>query len=244
MSKIHISWITRGGKHKVLDYSFSSPFTGRLDTYGKRPSSYHAEDRCLSRRRKIPKSCTIYSIAFSFISGAWIPAMAMPCLNCSRTIERVGIRRILYSDYAGNLNRISIGDLLKRATFSVGYSIQRGVSDLIPNIFLKTEQTMNYMKKQQKTVVVRLYRGLFSQMKVGMKVRFLVQTSSGTMKTLIVAITRLKKYSNFRNLLVKEGIESTIPGASTIGEGVSRFRQLFRGKFKAYDVLAIHFIAI
>lgn len=242
ISKIHVAYLVKGGQRKVLSYGFSSEFTGGIDTFGQRAPSLHAEVACLAKYKEAHqrRSPCLVSVAFSFLGGTWVPAMARPCLNCARTIQRRGIRQIRYSDYQGNLIKVSIDTLLQQAQFSVGYSLQRGMGVLTPKVFLKSETTFDLIQQGKKTVELRQNRGFFSKLIPGKRIQFLVQTEQ-RIRQLEVVITKVRLFQNFRNLLLKEGLPRCMPNAKTTGEALSWLRHLYKSKFKRHSVLAIHF---
>ena len=239
-TKIHIAYLVKGSLSKVVNYGFASDTTGCIDTWGKRAPSRHAEATCLCKfnHKKIDRSYKIVSLAFTTHEGKLQLAMAKPCLDCSRNIVRHGIKTVYYSNYMGQLERCNSQDLVKTAEMSTGFMIRQQIN-FIPKIFLRKLLTLELFKEGLKTIEIRKYssKGFFSKLSPQMPIDLVVR-NEGRVYIAHAIVIRLKRYNNFRNLLVKEGIDKTLPLCKNVGEGVNWLRTYYR-KITSDGVLAI-----
>ena len=240
--KIHIAYIVKGSLSKVVNYGLASDKTGCIDTWGKRAPSRHAEASCLCKfnHKKMDRSYKIVSLAFSHFEGSFKLSMAKPCLDCSRNILRHGIKTVYYSNYQGHLVRCNSKDLVNNAELSTGFLIRQKLS-FTPKIYLRKLITLELIKNGLKTIEIRKFskKGFFSKLTCGTFVDFIVR-HEGKTHILHALIIRLKRYANFRNLLIKEGMDKSLPLCKNIGEGVNWLRNYYR-KTDSEGVLAIEF---
>ena len=170
-------------------------------------------------------------------------SMAKPCLDCSRNILRNGIKTVFYSNHMGELVKCNSKELVKTAELSTGFMIRQRIS-FVPKIFLKKLITLELFKAKLKTIEIRKFstKGFFSRLTSDIPVDLVVRVEGRT-HIVHAVIKRLKRYANFRNLLVKEGIEKTLPLCKTIGEGVNWLRKYYH-KTSSEGVLAIELTII
>ena len=95
-----------------------------------------------------------------------------------------------------------------------------------------------HIKKGRKTVEGRLNKGKFSELGPG---SVLVIAEKGSHIDKVVAVVvKVKKYPDFKTYLVQEGLASTLPGITSIEEGVAVYRRFYsEEQEKEYGVLAI-----
>lgn len=98
-----------------------------------------------------------------------------------------------------------------------------------------------HIKNGAKTVEGRLDKGKFHAMKPG---TVLVIRSSNSGKTATVAVvTKVNKYQTFEQYLSREGLNSTLPGVTTIEQGVAVYRQFYSEEDeRQFGIAAIHIV--
>ena len=102
-----------------------------------------------------------------------------------------------------------------------------------------SEPWLSHIQKGRKDVEGRLNKGKFAECKVGS-----VLIISGTKRKKTVAVvTKVVKYGSFEEYLTQEGLSHTLPGVSTIREGVSIYRRFYSVEMeKEHGVLALHMV--
>ena len=91
-----------------------------------------------------------------------------------------------------------------------------------------------------KTVEGRLSRGNILDIKVGDKVTF--YNKDIFKREYIVEITKITRYSTFKEYLETEGLSNCLPGINTVEDGLSVYYKYFsKNDEKQYGVTAINF---
>jgi len=94
------------------------------------------------------------------------------------------------------------------------------------------EEYLDLKKKKKKKVEGRLYDEKRKQINPGDAIVF-----EGKLK---VRVKSIRKYSSFKEMLEREGIERVLPGVHNIEEGVRIYRQFYtEEEEKKYGVVAI-----
>jgi len=90
-----------------------------------------------------------------------------------------------------------------------------------------------------KTVEGRLNRGKFAELKEGTLIRFVNKDLPDQEVT--TEVTRINNYASFADLLAQQGLARTLPGTSTLEQGVAAYRAFYNdAQEKGSGVLAIH----
>ena len=209
---------------------------GHRSINGRAPS-LHAEAACLSRLSK--HNCsghTIYSLAFQINDdGELNLCMARPCFHCTQQIMKYGITNIVYSDTTGSLIKIKINDLMIQATPSTGFRLLlTNKNNRIPRLYIRNEQTYNEIINRTKTIEVRLNKGFPTQLMNGTVIQLMYAHES-----CFAMIISIRKFTSFRNCLLKMGFENITPNCSNIKEAERRLYSYYqKSAEKHHNVLA------
>lgn len=87
-----------------------------------------------------------------------------------------------------------------------------------------------------KKIEGRLLKGIFTHLCVGDTLIFINKNNSYNTK-----IIKINSYNNFRDMLMHENIQNVVPYCTTIEDGVSLYKNIYKQKIGKYKVLAIHF---
>ena len=88
----------------------------------------------------------------------------------------------------------------------------------------------------KKTIEGRLLKGIFTKLINGENFTFFNGDNSFTVK-----VMKINRYNNFRDMLTHENIKNVVPYCTTIEDGVSLYKNIYKQKIGKYKVAAIHF---
>lgn len=104
------------------------------------------------------------------------------------------------------------------------------------------EPWMTLIREGLKEVEGRLYKGDVMDYRVGDKLNFVHKTRDGEMENLMVKITKLEKYPDFKALLYNEKLYRVLPGFPSIRTGNELYEKYYPYKvIKENGALAINF---
>jgi ASC-1-like (ASCH) protein len=90
-----------------------------------------------------------------------------------------------------------------------------------------------------KTVEGRLFKGKFVDVKPGDYVY--ITCPEKTSSTIKCIVTKAVRYDNFESYLVREGLNTTLPGVHTLKDGILIYRKFYNEESeKNYGVIGIH----
>lgn len=105
------------------------------------------------------------------------------------------------------------------------------------------EPWYTHLLEGRKTVEGRLNRGSFAQYAVGDRLHFF--TDAELEKEFLCEIVRKTWYPSIADYLHTEGLEKTLPGISTISEGVEIYRRFYKEtEEKEMGMLAIEIVLL
>lgn len=101
------------------------------------------------------------------------------------------------------------------------------------------EPWLSLIENGQKQVEARLFKGIFTELKVNDTIRF-INNHNGKEKSVTVKITKLTKYPNFRELLFHEKFYRVLPGYPDVKCGNVLYERIYKfNEIKEFGALAI-----
>lgn len=97
------------------------------------------------------------------------------------------------------------------------------------------------IKSGKKCVEGRLSKPKFSSLSIGDILIF--KNSQNIHETIATRVKFINRYSSFKEMLQKEGLEKCLPGCSSLEEGIAIYHSFpnYENGEKSYGVLAIEF---
>lgn len=250
--KIHVAYITKGSKDKVISMGFSSDAIGKICCDGYRAPSKHAEVVCLHNKsisnivnNKLKmNNVVLTSLAFSVtknkddddnVNYTLHASCGKPCKDCTGHIMRKNISKVRYSDDSNDIIKIKTKELMKVAEYSLGFRLTRDLIIITPRLYIRNERTFNLLQIGRKTVEVRLLKGFINSLISNTSLLITHKT-----KTILMHINKIRRYSSFHNLLKKEGIDNVLPDHN-LSNGLRHLKSYwYHGKYSLrHDIVAI-----
>lgn len=94
------------------------------------------------------------------------------------------------------------------------------------------------IKSGQKTVEGRINTPKYQDLKAGIDILFFLEK---TEEKIVCTITKLVTYTNFKDMLQKEGVETMLPGVTLIDDGIRLYESFgnYKEEIKTYGALVI-----
>lgn len=201
----------------------------------------HAEIGCIKKVVRFAKKGvlkgTIVSIRVTIDSNGSAPTLlcGKPCLSCTHTMTKFGVKQCIYTDYHGSIVKEKMSVIAKSATLSSGYTNR--ITSTITSLTIRDKAYLS-IASGRKTIEGRVLKGYIRTIRVGC--RLMIKSNIGSVyKT----VRKIRRFRDFRSMLRKldaEGrLDDVLPNLS-VSDGVKHYRKIYK-TIPDEGVIAIYF---
>ena len=101
------------------------------------------------------------------------------------------------------------------------------------------QEYLEQIREQRKTVEGRIFKGIFTNLQQGNRIKFVATNNSHNYVYCKVIST--KRYTNFREMLHGEGFQNCLPNASSLRKAIDVYNNIprYRHQVAVYGAIAI-----
>lgn len=208
---------------KILSICSSSEYGRGKYLTNRRDPTTHAEMGAILKLRNTNvdlTKCCIISLKVSFNDkNEFRLGNGCPCLMCSKTIIKLGIRKCIYSD-EDHLIKENTKDLLKHTKLSMGNWLlyHKPLRNYV--LYLKSKDTYDRIIRGEKTIEIRKCVNTIQKINVGDIISIQVFTDNSDVKI----IRKIRKKTLYK-LLKSINYKKAVPFAKTFKEAYDYYRK-------------------